>query len=213
MTKVTTLSSVESDELEQVRRRVLLALFVALAVALHTVEVLLPNPIPWFRIGLANILALAALFSFGIEALWIVSISRILIGSLLLGSLFSPGFLLSLGGGLVATTLMSLSYRLWRGKIGPVGVSIVGALGHVSGQLVIAWLVVIRHPSIWMLLPFFLLFALISGIVNGLAADYLLESLYRHPLFSHFKKGPGAEDNGTSGRMNIGDHSHIVMDK
>jgi len=34
-------SSVDSPELEQVRRRVLLALFVALAVALHTVEVLL----------------------------------------------------------------------------------------------------------------------------------------------------------------------------
>jgi len=190
-----TSSSVEFPELEQVRRRVLLALFVALAVALHTVEVLLPNPVPWFRIGLANILALTALFSYGIQALWIVSISRILIGSLLLGSLFSPGFLLSLGGGLVATSLMSASYKLWQGKIGPVGVSVVGALGHVSGQLLIAWLVVIRHPSIWMLLPFFLLFALISGIVNGLAADYLLESLYRHPVFSRLKNksvGEGA---------------------
>ena len=185
--RIMTSSSVDSAELEQVRRRVLLALFVALAVALHTVEVLLPNPVPWFRIGLANILALTALFSYGVKALWIVSIARILIGSLLLGSLFSPGFLLSLGGGLVATSLMSISYMLWQGKIGPVGVSVVGALGHITGQLLIAWLVVIRHPSIWMLLPFFLLFALISGIVNGLAADYLLESLYRHPVFARLK--------------------------
>ncbi len=182
-----TSSAVDPLELEQVRRRVFLALFVALAVALHTVEVLLPNPIPWFRIGLANILALTALFSYGIQALWIVSISRILIGSLFLGSLFSPGFLLSLGGGIVANILMSFGYRLWQNKIGPVGVSVLGALGHVTGQLLIAWLVVIRHPSIWMLLPFFLLFALISGIVNGLAADYLLGSLYRHSAFSGLK--------------------------
>lgn len=193
-----TSSNGESPELEQVRRRVLLALFVALAVALHTVEVLLPNPVPWFRIGLANILALTALFSYGIEALWIVSISRIVIGSLLLGSLFSPGFLLSMGGGLVATTLMSLSFRLWQGKIGPVGVSVVGALGHVTGQLLIAWLVVIRHPSIWMLLPFFLLFAMISGIINGLAADYLLESLYRHPVFSRLKKTTAEKSDSTT---------------
>lgn len=193
-----TSSNGESPELEQVRRRVLLALFVALAVALHTVEVLLPNPVPWFRIGLANILALTALFSYGIEALWIVSISRIVIGSLLLGSLFSPGFLLSMGGGLVATTLMSLSFRLWQGKIGPVGVSVVGALGHVTGQLLIAWLVVIRHPSIWMLLPFFLLFAMISGIINGLAADYLLESLYRHPVFSRLKKATAEKNDSTA---------------
>lgn len=193
-----TSSNGESPELEQVRRRVLLALFVALAVALHTVEVLLPNPVPWFRIGLANILALTALFSYGIEALWIVSISRIVIGSLLLGSLFSPGFLLSMGGGLVATTMMSLSFRLWQGKIGPVGVSVVGALGHVTGQLLIAWLVVIRHPSIWMLLPFFLLFAMISGIINGLAADYLLESLYRHPVFSRLKKTTAEKSDSTA---------------
>jgi heptaprenyl diphosphate synthase len=193
-----TSSSVNSPELEQVRRRVLLALFVALAVALHTVEVLLPNPVPWFRIGLANILALTALFSYGIQALWIVSISRILIGSLLLGSLFSPSFLLSLGGGLIATTLMSFSYKLWQGKIGPVGVSVIGALGHITGQLLIAWLIVIRHPSIWLLLPFFLLFALISGIINGLAADYLLESLYRHPVFSRLKNKPDNKTTSTS---------------
>jgi len=186
-----TSSAADSLELEQVRRRVFLALFVALAVALHTVEVLLPNPLPWFRIGLANILALTALFSYGLQALWIVSIARILIGSLLLGSLFSPGFLLSLGGGLIANTLMSFGYKLWQNKIGPVGVSVLGAIGHVTGQLLIAWLVVIRHPSIWMLLPFFLLFALISGIVNGLAADYFLASLYNHPAFAGLKKKPG----------------------
>ncbi len=72
---------------------------------------------------------------------------------------------------------MSVAYILWRGKIGPVGVSVIGGLGHVCGQLVIAWLVVVRHQSIWMLLPFFLIFALISGIVNGLAADYLIDLL------------------------------------
>ncbi len=183
-----TSSGVDPQELEHTRRRVMLALFVAMAVALHTVEVLLPNPIPWFRIGLANILALTALFSYGIQALWIVSIARIMIGSMLLGSMFSPGFLLSLGGGLAANAMMSAGYKLWQPKIGPVGVSILGAIGHVTGQLLIAWLVVIRHPSIWMLLPFFLLFALISGIINGLAADYLLGSLYKHPIFAGLKK-------------------------
>ncbi len=77
----------------------------------------------------------------------------------------------------MATGLMSVSFLLWKGKIGPVGISVLGALGHVSGQIVVAWLVVVRHPSILMLLPIFLIFALISGIVNGLAADYLIELL------------------------------------
>lgn len=186
-----TSSAVNPPELDLVRRRVFLALFVALAVGLHTFEALLPNPLPWFRLGLANILALTALFIYGIRALWIVSTARIFVGSLILGNLFSPGFLLSLSGGLLATLLMTLGYRLWKPKIGPVGVSVLGALGHAGGQLLIAWLLIVRHPSIWMMLPFFLLFSLISGIVNGLAADLLRESLLTRPAFERLRRIAG----------------------
>ncbi len=183
-----TSSAVDQPDLELVRQRVFLALFIALAVALHTFEALLPNPLPWFRIGLANILALTALFLYGIRALWIVNMARILVGSLLLGNLFSPAFLLSFSGGLLATLLMSLAFWLWRPQIGIVGVSVLGALGHAGGQLLIAWLLIVRHPSIWMMLPFFLLFSLISGMVNGLAADYLRESLLNHPAFERLRQ-------------------------
>lgn len=186
-------SSVVEPDLELIRQRVFLALFIALAVALHTFEAFLPNPLPWFRIGLANILALTALFVYGIRALWIVSMARILVGSLLLGNLFSPAFLLSFSGGLLATLAMSFGYRLWSPRIGPVGVSVLGAIGHSGGQLLIAWLLIVRHPSIWMMLPFFLLFSLISGMVNGLAADYLIESLLKHPAFARLRSMVGRE--------------------
>lgn len=182
------MSSVDDiKDLEVIRQRVFLALFIALAVVLHTFEALLPNPLPWFRIGLANILGLTALFLYGVKALWIVTLGRILVGSLLLGNLFSPAFLLSFSGGVSAAALMSLSWLLWRPLAGPVGISVMGAFGHVGGQLLIAWLLIIRHPSIWMMLPFFLLFSLISGILNGLATDFLLESLLKHPAFSRLK--------------------------
>ncbi|SHJ51741.1 heptaprenyl diphosphate synthase [Malonomonas rubra DSM 5091] len=182
-----TSSAVDPVALEQTRQRVFMALFIALAVALHTFEALLPNPLPWFRIGLANIMALTALFIYGVQALWIVNMARILVGSLLLGNLFSPAFLLSFSGGLLATLLMGLSFRLFRPKIGPVGVSLCGAVGHIGGQMLIAWLLIVRHPSIWMMLPFFLLFALISGMLNGLVADYLLEALSGHPAFGRLR--------------------------
>ena len=177
------LSVAENITLEQTRQRVFLALFVALAVVLNTLEFLLPNPVPWFRIGLANILGITALFCYGVRALWLVNLCRIILGSLLVGRLFGPGFLLSLGGGILSATMMSCGFSLGRKRIGPIGVSVLGALGHVSGQLLVAWLVVVRHPGIWLLLPFFLLFAMISGIVNGLAAHFLLNSLAGHAAF------------------------------
>ena len=181
----------EQQNLEQTRQRVFMALFIALAVGLHTFEVLLPNPLPWFRVGLANILALAALSFYGLRAMWVLSLSRILIGSLLIGNLFGPGFLLSFFGGLGACLLMSVGVLLLKKGIGLVGLSVLGASGHVFGQLLIASLVVVQHQSIWLLLPAFLLFALISGVLNGLAADLLVDYLLEHPAFSACRKGFG----------------------
>ncbi len=171
-------------ELELVRRRIFLALFTALAVALHTLEFLLPSPAPWFRLGFANILTLTALFVYGRRAAWTLSLARIGIGSLLLGNLFAPGFWLSLSGGVLATALMTAAHRLCGARIGPVGVSVLGAAGHATGQMLVAYLVLVRHPGLWQMYPFFLLFALGTGIANGVAADLLLELLRGHPAFA-----------------------------
>jgi hypothetical protein len=43
--------------------------------------------------------------------------------------------------------------------------------------------VLLRQPGLSMLLPFFQLFALISAIVNGLAADFLLALLSKDQAF------------------------------
>ncbi|PLX85782.1 MAG: hypothetical protein C0618_10105 [Desulfuromonas sp.] len=194
-------SSVDKSlELEQVRQRVFLALFIALAIAVHAIEFLLPSPLPWFRVGLANILTVTALFLYGAQAAWTVTLTRILVGALLLGTLFSPGFFLSLSGGLLATVLMTGLYGCLPTRIGPVGVSLVGALGHASGQLLMAWLLIIRHPSVWLMLPYFLLFSFISGLLNGLAASYLLEFLLKHPAFAQLKTA-------RAGRLRIKSHT------
>lgn len=179
-----TSSAVDPRALAASRRRIFLALFTALAVALHTLEVLMPSPAPWFRLGIANILALTTLFLYGGRAAWGVNLARIGIGSLVLGNLFAPGFLLSLGGGVLATALMTGAKALCGRHIGPVGVSALGAAGHTTGQILVAWLVILRHGAIWQLYPLFLLFALGAGIANGVAAHLLLERLREHPAFA-----------------------------
>ncbi|MEJ2200821.1 MAG: Gx transporter family protein [Desulfuromonadaceae bacterium] len=192
-----TSSAVDPQLLARVRRRIFLALFIALAVALHTLEFLLPSPAPWFRLGFANILTLTALFLYGGRAAWVVTLARVGIGSLVVGNLFSPGFLLSLCGGITATALMTSARALGGRHIGPVGVSALGAVGHAAGQLFVAWLVLVRHAGLWQLFPFFLLFALGTGIANGIAADLLLELLRSHSAF----RTPVAAENGLESRI------------
>ena len=178
-----TCSAAEQEKLAQIRRRVFLGLFTALAVALHTLEALWPSPAPWFRLGLANILTLVALFLYGGGAAWTVSLGRVVIGSLLLGRLFTPGFWLALGGALLATAVMVLAHRLSPRRLGPIGVSALGAAGHALGQILVAWLVLIRHPGLWQLFPVLLLVAVIAGVLTGWVAAVLLERLAAHEAF------------------------------
>ncbi len=178
-----TLSAVDPQALEPIRKRIFLALFTALAVALHTLEFLLPSPVPWFRFGFANIFTLTALFLYGGRAAWTLVFTRILVGSLLIGNLFSPGFLLSLSGGVLATTLMTGLHRLGGKAVGPVGISVVGAIGHATGQFLVAWLLLVRHEGLWLIFPFLLLFSFLSGLANGITADLLVDFLKQQPAF------------------------------
>ncbi len=179
-----TSSAVDPLRLEAERRRIFLALFSALAIALHTLEFLLPSPTPWFRLGIANILAVVALFLFGGRAAWSVNMTRIVVASLFLGTFLSPRFFLSLSGGILATAAMTASRRLAGEGIGPVGVSVLGAAGHVIGQMLCAWLLLVRHDGIWLLLPLFMLLGVAAGLVNGLAAGFLLDVLRKSPPFA-----------------------------
>ena len=179
-----TSSAVDPIRLATERRRVFLALFAALAIALHGLEFLLPSPVPWFRLGIANILALLALFLYDGRAAWSVNLVRIIVASLFLGTFLSPRFFLSLSGGVLATAAMTGSRR-WAGdRLGPVGVSVLGAVGHALGQLLCAWLLLVRHDGLWYLLPFLLLLAIGAGVINGLVAHYLLDVLRRQPAFA-----------------------------
>ncbi|KIH77796.1 heptaprenyl diphosphate synthase [Geoalkalibacter ferrihydriticus] len=187
-----TSSAIDPDELARCRRRVFLALFTALAVALHTLEFLLPAPAPWFRFGFANILTLCALFLFDGRAAWTVSLTRVVVGSLVLGNLFAPGFFLSLAGAVAATALMTGARALAGGRLGPVGASALGAVGHALGQILVAWLLLVRHDGLWLLLPFFLLFSLLTGLINGFAAAALIDVVRGHRAFSPAGEAPEA---------------------
>jgi len=170
-------SASEPIPLELARRRVYMALFTALAIVMHVGEGLLPSPAPWFRFGFANILAVTVLYIYGPGAAWRLTLTRIGIGALILGKLFSPGFFLSLGGGVAGLVLMTLGWRLLRDGIGPIGASALGAAGHAAGQFVVAWAILIRHEGLWRLFPLYLLFALFAGVLNGWCAVWFLDFL------------------------------------
>lgn len=163
--------------LDIARRRVYMALFTALAIAMHVGEGVMPSPAPWFRFGFSNILTVTVLFLYGAGAAWRLTLTRIGIGALILGKLFAPGFFLSLGGGVCALLVMTVLWPLTKAWVGPIGVSALGAAGHAAGQFGVAWAFLLRHDGLWRLFPLYLLFAIITGVFNGWCAVQLLERM------------------------------------
>ncbi len=156
-----------------------IALLLALATVIHTVEAFLPVNALWFRFGFANIVGLATLYLFGFRDAAIVTLGRVFLGSLVSGLFLSPAFVMSLSGGTCAIIGMGLFYRLLGGVFSEIGISVIGAVCHNAGQLGAAYLILIRSEAVLLLLPVMLLMAAVTGFINGLAGRFLVR---------HFKK-------------------------
>ena len=156
-----------------------IARLAAAAIGLTLIDAAIPLPLPGIKPGLANIVTLIVLARHGWRAAAWVSGLRVVAGAILLGQLLAPGFFLSLAGALSSLTLLALAARLPARWFGPVGWSLLAAFAHVGGQLALARLWLIPHDGIFLLVPFFAVAALVSGIINGLIAARLLSSLPR----------------------------------
>ena len=73
-------------------RITILSLIVALGVVLHRLEILIPLPSPWIKLGLANVTTLVTLIFFGLRDAVTVTLLRIMLGSIVGGTFLSPTF-------------------------------------------------------------------------------------------------------------------------
>ena len=113
-----------------VKKSVILAFLVAVGILLQLLEsfVGIFMIVPGYKIGLANIAGLFALYIYDEKSLAYVSLLRIFLSSLMQGTLFSVSFYLSLSGGILACIAMIIAYR---SKVFSIyGVSILGACFH-----------------------------------------------------------------------------------
>jgi len=154
-----------------------IALLVGLGVVLHRLEAMLPLPTPWVKLGLANIMTLVALVFLGFRAAVEVTLLRVLLGSVLGGTFLSPTFFLSLAGGLASVGVMGLLYREGRRAFSLVGISVAAAYAHTTAIFLCVFFLFIHQNAFFNLLPVFLTFSLVSGILTGLLANNITRHL------------------------------------
>ncbi|MBT3368510.1 MAG: Gx transporter family protein [Nitrospina sp.] len=165
--------SPRTDNIAQNKRIVIMALMVALGVILHRLEAMLPLPTPWIKLGLANLMTLMALIYLGTQEAFIVTLVRVILGSILGGTFLGPTFFLSLAGGLASTAVMCGIYNRGKGPFSLIGISICGAYTHTFITAVCVYFFLIKQASFFILLPFFFSLALITGILTGITGNLL----------------------------------------
>ena len=173
------------------RRVTRLGFLAAAGTALFVLEALVPLPLPFLKIGLANVSTLLALLTGGVTDAMVVVILRIVAGSLLTGSFLGPAFLIALPAGVVSAAGMSFARTLTGRLFGPVGLSLIGSSLHVVTQLAIVSLLFVRNDALLSLLPLLLFTALIGGVVVGFAAARLLPPLAASGLLAGEGVFPG----------------------
>lgn len=159
----------------------LIAWLTALAITIHIAESVLPSPLPGIKPGLANVITIAVLMRYGWRMAAWVSLLRVLVGSLLLGTFLSPTFMLSLAGALCSVAILGLAYaamKLVPGRgLGALGYSVLAAMAHMAGQFWTAYVLFIPHPGLLQLLPVLMTAAVIFGVVSGMISDAMLRRI------------------------------------
>ena len=154
------------------RAVVLTGLATAVAMILSYVETFLPSIAPGIKLGLPNIAVLFVLYAAGPVPALAVSLVRVVLSSLLFGSVLSMAY--ALAGALCSLFVMTLlrRFRLFS----PVGVSVAGGAFHNLGQVCVA-AAVMRTSGVAFYLPLLLAGGTAAGIVIGIAGGILISRL------------------------------------
>ena len=156
------------------RQRARIALFAAAALLLFLLERLLPNPLPWVRLGLANAVTLIVLWEYGAVSAAIVVLLRLLLGGLFAATLLGPQFWLAVSGAVGSLCIMVIATRVGRSLWSPLGVSVLGSVAHAAAQLLAVAFLFGAGWGVLSFLPLFLAVSLITGVITGSVADALL---------------------------------------
>lgn len=150
-----------------------LSLMIGYSLILYIIESLMPNPLialfPGAKLGLTNIITLISLATLGIKNTFIIVSVRVILSSIFSGPL--SYLLFSIGGAYLSLILMYLFINIEGFSV--IGISIIGAIGHNIGQLVVASMIV-QNSFTMSYLPFMLITSLVTGIFVGYASQYCI---------------------------------------
>ena len=159
----------------KVQKMALLGILTAGAIVIAILESFIPSiGIPGVKLGLANIVILIILYELGIIEAVFVNLLRVLVVGFVRGTFLSMGFFMSLTGAAMSLGIMILFFVLIK-KFSIIGVSVIGSVFHVTGQILIAMLY-LGTAYIVLYLPLIAVSAIITGVFVGITAQLIIKT-------------------------------------
>lgn len=154
-----------------------IAYFAGLSAFIGIIENFIPLPIPFLRLGFSNI---PVCFSFSLfnffDCLFIV-LFKVIITHLFKGTLFSYIFLISISGNLLFLTIGYPFYNLLKKQISYVSLSLISAVSHNAGQILMAGFFIPSKPLFYISI-ILLIIGVIFGFINGLICNIINNKIF-----------------------------------
>lgn len=152
------------------KKEIRLAMLLSISIILNILESFIPIfNFPGLRIGLANIITLLVLYTYGFKDAIYIALLRVLLVGILRTGLFSITFYFSLFGTILSLITMGIIKKT---KLSIIGVSIVGAIMHNVGQIIASFIFI--NTNMIYYLPLLIITSIITGTIIGLISKQLL---------------------------------------
>lgn len=141
---------------------------------LSYIESLIPPfiPVPGIKLGLSNIIIVFVLYKLGAKPAFTLSVLRVLLSSLLFGSVLTLAY--SLAGAVMSLLLMTLLKKT--GLFSATGVSVAGGVCHNAAQIAVACILMDTAQIVYYL-PALIIAGCVTGALIGIAGALLIKKI------------------------------------
>jgi heptaprenyl diphosphate synthase len=134
--------------------------------ALSAIEYMIPKPVPFLRVGIANLPILLGLDLLPLPSLLLVVVLKVVGQGLVGGTLVSYVVLFSAAGSFTSALAMVAARRVFGTRMTLLGVSVTGALFGNAAQILLARLLIFGDGA-WLIAPPFLALGTVTSVLLG----------------------------------------------
>lgn len=164
-------------------RTKLITFFAALCLFLSAIEYAIPKPLPFLRIGLANLPVILALSLLKKREILLLVLFKVIAQGVISGTILSYIFIFSSAGSFSAAIMMILAYSLFKSKISCLGISLAGAMANNAAQILAAEFFLFGSNAKF-IAPLLLISGFITGTLLGIFTETFISKSKWYKLLS-----------------------------